>query len=504
MAEHPHPAPDRAPDSVEPSRPALQIANALVLTLLFAFPALMCIHTSGANDPDVWWHLATGQWILQHHAVPRADPFSVLAGKPWQAYSWLFEVILARLFQRLGLVGIVAYTSTMVFAITVALYAMIKRLQADISVTILLTLAAAYSLGHLYTPRPWLFTILFFILELTILNQARRTGHIRSLLWLPVIFVLWANIHIEFIEGLLVLGLTFAESIAARWWSAAETRIRPAVIGGILLASLAATLANPYSWRVYTVVIDYSSRMATSSSAINSISEMQAMPFRDVGDFLILLFAMASAAVLATKRRFVLFETALLLFAIVMSFRSQRDLWVTAIVSAMILASGIVIHRKRAIRQSSKFAVLLTVAAAALLLPIGFRVKHVDDPHLQASVNQSYPAAAVQFIRAHGYAGPVFDDYNWGGYLIWSLHLPVTMDGRASFYGDQRIDRSVATWNAVPDWAADSQLTAPGAGSQPGVVLGPVKAALTQLLRTDPHFQLVYEDKLAAVFIPRK
>jgi hypothetical protein len=497
MAEHPHPAPDRAPDSGVSSRPALQVANALVVTLLFALPALMCIHAHGAEDPDVWWHLATGQWILQHHAIPHADPFSVLSGKPWQAYSWLFEVILARLFQHLGLVGIVAYTSTMVFAITVAIYTMVKRLQADTSVTILLTLATTYSLGHLYTPRPWLFTILFFILELTILTRARHTGRPHNLLWLPVIFALWANIHIEYIYGLLVLGLALAESVAAHWWSAAESRIRPAPIGGILLASIAATLVNPYGWRVYSVVFDYSSRLATQGSALNSISELQAMPFRDAGDFLILLLAMASAAVLATKRRFVLFETALLLFAVVMSFRSQRDLWVTAIVSAMILASGIVTRRKPAI-HSSKFAVPLAVAAAALLLPIGFRVKHVDNPHLQASVDKDFPAAAAHAIRTHGYAGPLFDDYNWGGYLIWSLHLPVTMDGRASFYGDQRIARSLATWNAAPDWASDSQLTAPGA------VIGPVKAPLTQLLRTDPRFQLIYEDKLAAVFIPRK
>jgi hypothetical protein len=469
----------------------------MVLALLFAVPALLCVHVRGVDDPDVWWHLATGQWILQHHTVPHVDPFSVLAGRPWQAYSWLFEVVLAGLFQRLGLVGIVAYTGTMVLAITVAIYSMVRRLQADASVTILLTLAATYSLGHLYTPRPWMFTILFFVIELTILSEARRTGGLRGLLWIPVIFALWANLHIEYVHGLLVLGLAFAESLAACWWSAAETRLRPAAMGGILLACAAATLVNPYGWHVYRVIFDYSSRMATSSSAINSVSEMQAMPFRDAGDFLILLFAMAATAALAYRRRFVLFETALLLFAVVLSFRSQRDLWMTAVVSAMILASGITINRKPALRNT-KFTVPVTVLAAALLLPIAFRIKHVGNPQLQAEVNRTFPAAAVRFIRDHGYAGPLYDDYDWGGYLIWSLHLPVVMDGRASFYGDQQINRSLATWAAAPDWAADAQL------ASTGVVLGPVKAALTQLLRNDPNFQLVYEDKLAAVFIPKK
>jgi hypothetical protein len=76
--------------------------------------------------------------------------------------------------------------------------------------------------------------------------------------------------------------------------------------------------------------------------------------------------------------------------------------------------------------------------------------------------------------------------------------MPVSIDGRAAFYGDQRIDRSVATWSAQPDWASDAQLM------KAGVVIGPVKAPLTQVLRMDPRFQLAYEDKVAAVFVRRK
>jgi hypothetical protein len=488
----PRPAPSR-----EDSERSLQIANMIVIALLFACPALMCIHAACANDLDVWWHLRTGQWIFAHHAVPQIEPFSVLAGKPWQAYSWLFEVIITGLFQKFGLVGLVVYTSTMVCAITIALYSMIKRLQSDFSVIVLLTLGVAYSLGHLYTPRPWMFTILFFILELNVLMQVRRSGRTRGLLLLPVIFALWANIHIEFIDGLLVLGLAFAESIAARWWSAAETRVRPIWMGAAMLASLTATLANPYGWRVYSVVFDYSSRLATSGSALNRVTELQAMPFRDAADFLILLLALGSGAVLAGKRRFVLFESALLAFAVFASFRSQRDIWLTAIVSAMILASGIVVKRKPALR-TPRFAWVVSAMAAAMLMVAGFRVLRVNNTLLGAEVKATLPADAVAAVRAHGYAGPVYDDYNWGGYLIWSLQLPVTMDGRASFYGDERIDRSVATWAGEPDWASDPRL------HSAGVVIGPAKAALTQLLRQDPRFQLVYEDKMAAVFVPRK
>jgi hypothetical protein len=98
-----------------------RIAQALLLAVLFAAPALMCLHAANMNDTDIWWHLRTGEWILQHHAIPHADPFSgPNAGKPWAAYSWLFELLVTGMFHRFGLVGLLAYSAGMVLAIALA------------------------------------------------------------------------------------------------------------------------------------------------------------------------------------------------------------------------------------------------------------------------------------------------------------------------------------------------------------------------------------------------
>jgi hypothetical protein len=156
--------PPQAPASGSSTK-AEQFAQAGLLVILFAAPALMCIHGACANDPDIWWHLRTGEWILNHHAVPHFDPFSrSSAPRPWAAYSWLFEVVVLGLFRRLGLMGLVAYSAAMVLAITVALHYLIRRLQADFSFAVLLTFAASFTMMRLYTPRPWLFTVLFFVL----------------------------------------------------------------------------------------------------------------------------------------------------------------------------------------------------------------------------------------------------------------------------------------------------------------------------------------------------
>jgi len=473
---------------------AEQVAQATVLAVLFAVPALMCAHAACVTDPDIWWHLRTGEWMLAHHAAPRVDLYSAeLAGHPWLAYSWLYELVAVKLFHWLGLAGIVAYSSGMVLAITVAMVHMVRRVQRDFTLAVLLSFAAVFCMGRLYTPRPWLFTILFFILELDILMRARRTGRVRELLWLPPIFALWANVHIQFIDGLMVLGLAWVEAEAARWWSAAETRVRPAWLGGALAASLLATLVNPYGWRIYGAAYE----LATQGGALNKVTELQALPFRGLPDFLILLLALASAAALAWRRRFALFETVLLGFAAVVAFRSQRDVWVMAAVGAVILASTITGSEKAAIRLP-RFATAIAMLVAAVAVLAGFRAMHVNNARLETQLAKELPVRAVEAVRTKGYAGPLFNDFNWGGYLIWALRMPVSIDGRQNLYGDQRIDRSVATWSAQPDWASDAQLMSAG------VVIGPVKAPLTQVLRMDSRFQLVYEDKLAAVFAARK
>ncbi len=431
---------------------------------------------------------------MQHHAVPHVDPFSgPNAGKPWEAYSWLFELLVAKLFQSLGLTGIVAYSAGMVLAITVALHRLIKRLHSDFSVVMMLIFASCLGIGHLYTPRPWMFTILFFVLEVDILMHARKTGRTRELAWLPVIFALWSNIHIQFIDGLVVLGLAAAEAIASRWNIGLKTRLRAPWLCVALSASVLATWINPFGWHIYRVAFD----LASQPGVLNKISELQAIPFRDLNDFSVLFLALAATAALAWDKRFRVFEVGLLVFAVVVSFRSQRDVWVMATAAAAILASTIPTRRNATVRLP-KFGTMLAIVAAALLVFTGFRVMRVNNDLLAKQVEKTFPVAAVNAIQANGYTGPLCNDFNWGGYLVWSLRIPVSIDGRAAFYGDKAIDRSVATWNAEPDWASDPALTSAG------LVVGPVKAPLTQLLRMDSKFKLVYEDKVAAVFVARK
>jgi hypothetical protein len=467
--------------------PAQQyVARTLLTALLYSAPIWICLYAPiSIADPDIWWHMRTAEWILQHHSFPYSDPFSSFgAGKPWQAYSWLFDISVLGLYRWLDLSGIMVYTCAMVFAITLVIHRMIRRLQPDFTKAILLTMAIMICLSRLYTPRSWLFTILFFSLELDILIDVRRTGEAKRLLWLPPIFVLWANTHIQFIDGLVLLAVASSESLI-------EWRLRPDKnviyhhkLWAVSAACMLATLINPYGATIYKAAY----QLASQAGVMDKVSELQAIPFRSMGDFLLLFLTMAAAGALVWNRRFQPFETALLVIAAAISFRSRRDVWFVAIVGGVILAATM---RGRRENDPSRpaFATPLVFIASTALIFTGVLLFHVNNARLRIELARNLPVRAVEVIKERGYGGPLYNDYAWGGFMIWNLRMPVSIDGRAALHGDQRIDRSIATWGGGPDWASDPDL------SSAGIVIAPVKTPLAQLLKTDSRFGLAFHDR---------
>ncbi len=109
-----------------------------------------------------------------------------------------------------------------------------------------------------------------------------------------------------------------------------------------------------------------------------------------------------------------------------------------------------------------------------------------------------FPVEAAKVVRERGYPGPLFNDFDWGGYLIWSLpEHPVIVDGRTNLHGDERLTRLGAAWAGVPGWQDDPDLAAAG------VILANAATPLATLLETDPRFERVYADDMAKVFVAR-
>ena len=484
---------------VESRSSGLQWQQAIVMAILYATPVFFVLRLDQVDDTDVWWHLRIGQWIVDHGAIPRTELFSTFgAGKPWAAYSWLFELTVYLLFRKLGLIGIAVYSSAMVVAITAAVHQIVRRLNSDFTLGVGITFLAMYTMGRLFTPRPWLLTVFFFALELNLLMRARQNGKTRELLWLPLIFAIWANTHIQFIDGLLVLGIALAESIFAVRWPAIKTNLQARSMVGIFLACVAATMVNPSGWTIYKVAYDL-----VAQAASLPIMELSAISFRTLDDWCLLFIALAATAVSARARRITFFETMLLAFSIVVSFRSQRDIWLLAIAGSAILATNLAGHPigQLSIRAS---AIPILASATALCATLAFFVMGVSNPRLQAKLENDLPLRAVETIRVQNWKGPIYNDFNWGGFLIWTLNRPVSMYGRLSMYGRntnfgvETATRSFETWGASPGWDSDPDLLAAN------LIIAPVDAPLVQLLRFQPCLKLAYQDQLAAIFIARE
>jgi len=464
----------------------------MVLAVLLIAAGILCLHMAVVADPDVWWHMRAGQWILSHHAFPHTDPFSIHGmGKPWQAYSWLFDLTVLKAFEHWGLMGFLIYNTALVVAITAALYHTLRRLQPDSTKVVLLAFLAMAGLTRLFTPRPWLPSILFFIVELDILLHARKTGKTRELLWLPLLFALWANVHIQFIDGLVVLCVAVAEPLLERWWIFRQTKLRSGTMWAVLGGCLVGTLLNPYGWRIYQIAY----QLASQRGVLSKVAEMAALPFRGYDDFLFLFTVLAGVGALAWSRRFPVFETSLLALGAIISFRSERDIWFLILLAVIVMAEALPSRPEQDIAVPTVALPVIAVVVLAALWLGGF-VFQLNDAVLKKQVAEGLPVHAVEAIKDKGYPGPIFNDYSWGGYLIWHLrNMPPSIDGRAALQGDEMLARSGQTWGGQPGWDTDPDLKAAG------VVLAPVHLPLTQLLREDPQFKLVYEDKLAAVFV---
>jgi hypothetical protein len=408
--------------------------------------------------------------------------------------------VLYQVFAHSGLVGVIGLTVIMTLSIMVALVGHLRPMLANDKQAVLYVVLGAITLMPLCQPRPWLFTILFFLVEYSLLLKARREGSDKWLWSLPVLFALWANLHIQFIYGLLLLAFDSVAPLFDKLW---RRKIiwrdlpfefpLPRVWLGV--ACGLATLATPYHYRLYRVVGEY----ADQSDVWQFVSELKPLAFDNLtpwAGLALLIWALLRLAGRRLEQPSLLF---LLLFGVWLAFRMNRDIWFLVI--AAVTALGLTYQRESSVTVTAP-RWLAHVLAVAIALPILFmrgRQTGLSNDFLQAQLQQKYPVAAAQVIEERGYQGPLFNHFNWGGYLIWRLpQLPVSMDGRTNVYGGRKLALHDAMWSGAPNWKSDKELAAAG------VVLTSPQQPLCELLRLDQRFERVYEDKVAVVFVPRK
>ena len=165
---------------------------------LVSFPAMLGAMLVGASfvvvrafnvDPDLWWHVKTGELILSTHKWATTDPYSYTSyGAPWMSCEWLGDVLLAAVYRLGGLRGLEALLIVLASAVMLALYGL-ATLRSGNSKAGFVAAAALLALANLsFSLRPQMLGYLFLILTLIALERFRQ-GKQRAVWLLPVLFL---------------------------------------------------------------------------------------------------------------------------------------------------------------------------------------------------------------------------------------------------------------------------------------------------------------------------
>jgi hypothetical protein len=487
-----------------PSAASLQV---LVLVLLFTTAAAYeALNLSALAGTDVWSHLRTGTWILQNHAVPHNGLFSQYPDLPWMAPAWGFDVLLAAGYKLMGLRALPVLLMVFKVALAVTLFLLARGSRQNFWIPVLLAAVAQYALPGLQL-QPELCSILLFAVELALLFHARRTGSTPPLLWLPLLFVIWANLDRRFVYGSLLLFLLLAvaavEQICRRfgvsWFAEQTAAIPPGWLAALAAASLFATLLTPYTYQVDGVAL----KNFGQSALLVYLPELGAVGFRRPPDYALLLLAMLAFLSLGRRRSRDLFQYALMIASAVLSFPAQRNSWMVAVASVAVIGNASPAKRREEDKEEAvrpwELENLVTAGLVLLALWVAVisRIPSSRDP-LLARVGRTSPVAACDYIRDNHLPGPLFNAYEWGSFLTWYLpEYAVAIDARNDLYGDEINLRYFKLTHAEIPLSANFTFV------YARTILLQSNAPMAVALSATPKFKVVYRDNLATVLVPQ-
>lgn len=456
------------------------------LFVILGLAALVYAFLAGlrtVSDADLGWQLATGRWVVQHHQVPSTDVLSYTA----QGQPWIYPVGSGLLLYAAYLLGGYGMLSWLGAAACTGATALLLRRGSGLSAALAI-LAMPY-VALRTGPRSDMFTVVLFATFLSLLWQQHETGHAQ--LWLlPVLMAAWVNLHLGFLAGLaLIAGYVLVETLEMVWSGdsrrAALERLR--CFFPWLIATVAATLINPWGWGIYRALFRQENAMASHSQTIvewmparldwTVVSE--ALSLRDPNNaFILLLFVAAVAVVIAMTRR-QLGAAALLIGASALAIRHIRfqalfSVVVVIIAGTVLTQALAALHERIADERTSS---ILAVTAASLLVLLACvrsvdlitnraYLRSMDLTSLGASfgtgLNWCFPDNAAAFIERENLPGEIFNSYNEGGFITWRLGPKYRdyIDGRAIPFGEELSLRNtllLGTPPESPDWQREAE-----------------------------------------------
>lgn len=452
------------------------IAAAAVFASVLWLPVIL-------RDPDTFWHITTGRWILSHHAVPVLDTFSYsAAGQPWMAQEWLSEVLLALAYDWAGWNGLMILTAAAAAA-TIGLFAFYVARRARADIATMLTLLAIACGGPSLLSRPHLIALPLVALWTIGLVTARANARAPSLIMLPIM-TLWANLHGGFMIG---LALTAALGTEA-FFDPAQNRRNAARGWGTFFAG-AAIAAAITPMGIKTLLFPF---RLMSMRNLYQIQEWKPTDFSHMSGITVAVLV-ALYIGLTGGVRLPRFRVLLVTGLVFSTMQHVRNVQLFGIIVPLLIVDSL--GRIDALRTPLKFSLPVRALAAfgggvailSVAFRVGFPLKRIDEG--------AFAAAALASVPADLRAKPVLNDYGFGGFLIFEGVKPF-IDGRADLYGDAFLDTYLSIVHSKGD-LLDGVLCRYGVE---WTMFGP-DTVVPALMDRTPGWHRIYSDKVAVIHV---
>ena len=484
-----------------------------LLIIVFAMAAFVI---AMLYDPDYFWHLRAGQLILDTRALPSHDPFSFTRpDAPWLLNAWLFDVVLYAVHSIGGAIGVRLLVAVLMGATFFVVYRSIRTFLNPVP-ALLIAVVCFTALLSFATPRGQLISYLFYAIYLHLILGYLHNGDASRLKWLPLIMILWVNSHGGYATGLILLTIVTAATALSRWLAWPDrnpTRLRPLLI--CLVITAGASLVSPYhihNWlylfqtagfETTQVIVEWRAPMLKDryfqSLVILALAYGWSLPFRNS----------------RPKLEELLLSTGMLLLSMKAIRHIPFGVITMAPLVALALSDGVLAKlelwwQRSRVRNRYKntagrgqqlgsmvYVMNWLMLSASLLLALVYW-PILARQHMEAG-NEFIGWKAVDFVASRGITGRVFNEYGFGGLMIYRLDpaQKVFIDGRADAYGAAFVREYLRIFLGQEGWeeAFDRY--------EIDYVVCARSAPIRQLLLQRGDFVSVYKDEFNSVLVKR-
>ena len=465
----------------------------------------LSLFMAGEQDPDFWWHLRIGRWMVDHGKLPSTDIFTfTVPTHAWTDHEYLTEIVMWLVYRVAGSAGLSIAFGLLTWAGFWIIYRQVRR-QPWVIVGVGLAIGAIAG-SPIWGPRAQMITFFLSCLELYWL-QGYLSGRSRAIQWFPLVMVLWANLHGGWVIGFAWLGVALVSELIGWAWDRENPAHRAHVrlLAIITVFSILAVAATPHGLSLYPYPFQTQGSVAQQKLIVEWFSpdfhQVYLRPFEAMVFLLIIGFAL---------RRPSIYELLLTLLGLGLALQSVRNVVLFVAVATPVLINSYSAYWKELSKARGwklglpprrVFAVVTAIVLVVIAGATALRIADSTSEAKQSSLdNSSYPIAAANWLAAHPEVGTrMYNQYGWGGYLAYRFYPDpnrrVFIFGEAALMGDALLNQYQDVQTLRTDWKQVLDQY------QVDYVVYNRGEALANVLATQPEWTLAYQDSVAVIYI---